>query len=82
MTTTARHFAHTFRCVADDTRSARGTWIQCTRRVTGFSPDSVVHAGQDAQDRAVLAGWGVRGDDWSLATLRGLLCPRHATPSA
>lgn len=73
---TASHH-HTFRCTADDHRSARGTWVQCTRRVSGHGE----HAGlaeQDARDRAVLSGWGVVGDDWELAELRGLLCPRHA----
>ena len=75
MTATGR--AYTYQCTATATKSERGTWVRCTRRVTGFGADLVL-AEQDARDRAVLTGWGVNGDDWSLAEAYGLRCPRHA----
>ena len=68
---------HTYRCTAATTRAENGRRVQCTRRMTGHG-ENAEHAEQAARDKAVLTDWAVNGDDWSLAELRGLRCPRHA----
>lgn len=68
----SRTFTQTFHCTG--TRADRH---QCRRTVTGTG-ESATHAEQAATDAAVLGGWGVVGNDWNLAELRGTRCPRHS----